>query len=96
MAQSAQMPQSAWDRAHQLGKRAFVERQNDLMTIRSCPENVCLAYRTDRDPWRLYQDDKFFAAWHPAMKRVIEIYGKYSTADALAEELGKTLDNARK
>jgi hypothetical protein len=78
---------SDWERAYQMGRRAFYERYTD--TIRACPENYCLA---DGGPgkWRLYRDGAMRAYW-PAIERVIAEWGQGSTSDALADEIGRAL-----
>ena len=37
------MKQSAWDKAHQAGRKVFYEPATE--TIRQCPENYCLLVR---------------------------------------------------
>jgi hypothetical protein len=89
MAQSAQLPQSAWELANQQGRRAFYERATD--TLRSCPENYCLAYRTKDGRWHVYRDEGATRAQHDAFAKIILDWQAGSTGDAIADLLGEHL-----
>ena len=75
-----------WEKAKILGKRVFYETYTD--TIRLCPENYCLAQQQLNGKWKVYNDaavkDK-----HGKIQEIIDIWQNGSTAEALADEIGK-------
>lgn len=79
---------TAWEQAHKLGRRAFYERSTD--TLRSCPENYCLAHRVG-GRWRAYRDEGATRALHDAFDLALQAYRDGSTGDALADLLGALL-----
>jgi hypothetical protein len=79
---------SDWQQAKIMGKRAFYERSTN--TIRACPENWCLAVRTESG-WQRYGRDSATRQWWSALDKTLDNFGKWSTGDALAAELGKAL-----
>jgi len=84
---------SDWEKARILDKRAFFERSTN--TIRSRPENYCLAYRRSATGiWWVYTREAATKGKHHLIARVLAEYSRWSTADALAEEIGKVLGGA--
>lgn len=82
---------SAWEAARQLGRRAFYERATE--TLRTCPENYCLAARQEvrgRYVWRPFVDAAL-REHETTIVAEIERWAAGSTGDALAEAVGAIL-----
>ncbi len=48
------MARSAWEEAYHSKQRVFFEPATD--TVRTCPENYCLAFRRDGKTWEPFVD----------------------------------------
>lgn len=81
---------TSYEKAKIMKRRAFYESYTD--TIRLCPENCCLAQRQPNLKWKLYKD-MAVADKHNQIKEVIETWQNGSTAEALADEIGKLFKN---
>jgi hypothetical protein len=86
------MTMTSWEQAARLGRRAFFERET--MTLRTCPENFCLAvYRYGR--WKAFADgavvDGALKTTVNQIQAVLDTWQGGSTGDALADELGRLL-----
>ena len=83
----SQLYESAWERARRLKRRAFYE--SATQTIRSCPENYCLAIGGP-GCWRP-SVDAAIAHKAPQIVAQIALYARHSTSDALADAIGEVL-----
>jgi len=78
------------DQAHKEKLRAFYNDYTD--TIRSCPENYCLAVKNELNinRWIPY-DDGACKLYYPKIKTLCYKYGRQSTNDQMAAIIAKCL-----
>jgi len=69
-----------------LRKRAFYERYTE--TLRLCPENYCLAHKAQKK-WCVYRDEGATRKLHDKIQEALDTWQNGSTAEAIADELGK-------
>ena len=77
-----------YEEAQIMGKRTFVE--NSTETIRTCPENYCLAHRKN-GRWQAYRDEGITRHLHDRIQETLDTWQGGSTSAALAKELAKLL-----
>lgn len=74
-----------YDAAFRAGLAGFYEASTD--TLRSIPENYCLAHRRPNGRWRAYRDEGATSNFHDAFEAVLRAH-EDRTPDALAHLLG--------